>query len=125
MENLKIVKCRECGKIAVILKDSACPTKCCGEAMEVLEANTTDAAQEKHVPVVTREGNRITVSVGSVDHPMIDAHYIEFIALETKTGFRIAYLNPGDKPCADFYAEEPVTAVYAYCNLHGLWKTEA
>ncbi len=125
MGKLKIVRCNGCGKIAVVLKDSACPTKCCGEPMEVLEANTTDAAQEKHVPAVTREGSRITVSVGSVDHPMIPEHYIEFIALETAKGFRIAYLNPEDKPCADFFAEEPVTAVYAYCNLHGLWKTEA
>ena len=125
MSNLKVVRCEACGKIAVILKDSACPTKCCGEAMTVLEANTTDAAQEKHVPCVTREGNKITVTDGSVEHPMVEAHYIEWIALETAKGFRIAYLNPNEAPCADFYAEEPVTAVYAYCNLHGLWKTEA
>ena len=124
MSKIKFLKCKECGKIAVILHDSACPTKCCGEAMEELTANTSDGATEKHVPVVTREGNKLTVSVGSVDHPMMDAHYIMFIALETATGFRIAYLNPGDKPAADFYAEEPVTAVYEYCNLHGLWKTE-
>ena len=77
------------------------------------------------MPCVTREGNKITVTVGSVDHPMVDVHYIEWIAMETAKGFRIAYLEPGEKPAADFYAEEPVTAVYAYCNLHGLWKTEA
>ena len=123
--SLKFVRCNECKKIAVVLQDSACPTKCCGEAMVELKANTTDGATEKHVPVVTREGNRITVNVGSVDHPMLEEHYIQFIALECEKGFRIAYLNPGDKPCADFYAEEPVTAVYEYCNLHGLWKTEA
>ncbi len=123
--SLKILRCNECGKVAVILNDSECPTKCCGEAMTVLEANTVDASQEKHVPVVVREGNKITVSVGSVEHPMIPEHYIEFIVLETKAGFRVAYLYPGDTPSADFYAEEPVIAVYAYCNLHGLWKTEA
>ncbi len=123
--SVKFVRCKECGKMAVILQDSVCPTKCCGEAMEVLTANTTDGATEKHVPVVTREGNKITVSVGSVEHPMLEAHYIQFIALECETGFRIAYLKPGDKPAADFYAEEPVKAVYEYCNLHGLWKTEA
>lgn len=123
--SLKFVRCKECGKIAVILKDSECPTKCCGEPMEVLQANTVDASTEKHVPVVIREGNRISVSVGSVEHPMVPEHYIEFIALETAKGFRIAYLQPGDKPTADFYAEEPVTAVYEYCNLHGLWKTES
>lgn len=125
MSNIKFVRCKECGKIAVILQDSVCPTKCCGEAMEELVANTTDGATEKHVPVVTREGNKISVSVGSVEHPMLEAHYIQFIALECETGFRIAYLKPGDKPTADFYAEEPVKAVYEFCNLHGLWKTEA
>ncbi|MBE6129787.1 MAG: desulfoferrodoxin [Erysipelotrichaceae bacterium] len=123
--SIKFVRCKECGKIAVILQDSVCPTKCCGEAMEELVANTTDGATEKHVPVVTREGNKITVSVGSAEHPMLEAHYIQFIALECETGFRIAYLKPGDKPTADFYAEEPVKAVYEFCNLHGLWKTEA
>ena len=123
--SIKFVRCKECGKIAVILQDSVCPTKCCGEAMEELVANTTDGATEKHVPVVTREGNKSTVSVGSAEHPMLEAHYIQFIALECETGFRIAYLKPGDKPTADFYAEEPVKAVYEFCNLHGLWKTEA
>ena len=123
--SIKFVRCKECGKIAVILQDSVCPTKCCGEAMEELVANTTDGATEKHVPVVAREGNKITVSVGSAEHPMLEAHYIQFIALECETGFRIAYLKPGDKPTADFYAEEPVKAVYEFCNLHGLWKTEA
>ena len=122
---IKFVRCKECGKIAVILQDSVCPTKCCGEAMVELVANTTDGATEKHVPVVTREGNKISVTVGSVEHPVLEAHYIQFIALECETGFRIAYLKPGDKPTADFYAEEPVMAVYEYCNLHGLWKTEA
>ena len=93
--------------------------------MDELVANTTDGATEKHVPVVTREGNKITVSVGSAEHPMLEAHYIQFIALECETGFRIAYLKPGDKPTADFYAEEPVKAVNEFCNLHGLWRTEA
>lgn len=122
---MKIVRCKECGKIAVLLNERACPTKCCGEEMEVLEANTTEAATEKHVPVVTREGNTISVNVGSIDHPMGEDHFIEFIVLETEKGFRVAYLEPNDAPKADFYSEEPVTAVYAYCNLHGLWKTAA
>ena len=122
---MKVLRCNECGKLAVLLNEKECPTKCCGESMEVLEANTTDAATEKHVPVVTREGNTVTVSVGSVEHPMTEEHYIQFIILETANGFRVAYLNPGDEPKADFYSEEPVIAVYEYCNLHGLWKTEA
>ena len=125
MKNLKFYRCNKCKKIIVTLHDSACGTFCCGEEMVDLTANTTDGATEKHVPVVTREGSKITVNVGDVDHPMLDVHYIEFIALQTEKGFRIAYLEPGDKPCADFYEEEPVIAVYGYCNLHGLWKTEA
>ena len=123
IKTMKIVRCKGCGKIAFIAKDSACPTKCCGEPMEELTANTTDASQEKHVPAISREGGKVVAHVGSVDHPMIPEHYIEFIVLETEKGFRVAYLNPGEKPEAVFYSEEPVTAVYGYCNLHGLWKT--
>ena len=125
MKELKVYRCNKCKKMVVELQGSACPTLCCGEEMELLTANTTDAATEKHVPVVTREGSKLTVNVGSVDHPMTEEHYIQFIALETDKGFRIAYLNPGDEPKADFYAEEKAIAVYEYCNLHGLWKTEA
>ena len=124
MSNLKVVRCEACGKMAVILKDSACPTKCCGEAMTVLSANTTDAAQEKHVPCVTREGNRITVTVGSVEHPMVEAHYIEWIAVQTKQGNQRKPLKPGEKPeaCFAICDGDEVEAVYEHCNLHGLWK---
>lgn len=125
MEELKFYRCRKCGKIAVLLHGSACPTMCCGEEMEELTANTTDAAVEKHVPVVVREDGKITVSVGSVPHPMTEAHYIEFIALATDHGFRIVELKPGDEPKAELLEDEGVKAVYAYCNLHGLWKTES
>lgn len=124
MSEFRVFKCNKCGKIITTLHESACGTFCCGGEMGELKANTEDAAQEKHVPIVTREGNKLTVNVGSVDHPMIEKHYIEWIGLVSDRGFRIAYLNPGDKPSADFLAEEPATAVYAYCNLHGLWKTE-
>jgi len=125
MKEFRVFKCSDCGKIMIMAAPSGCPTMCCGKEMVELTANTTDAAQEKHVPAVTREGNKLTVNVGSVDHPMEEKHYIEWIALVGEKGYRIAYLEPGDKPCVDFYAAEPVTAVYAYCNLHGLWKTEA
>lgn len=125
MKELKVYRCKKCKKIVVELQGSACPTMCCGEEMELLVANTTEAATEKHVPVVTRDGNKLSVTVGSVEHPMQEDHYIQFIALETDSGFRIACLNPGDEPTADFYAEEKAIAVYEYCNLHGLWKTEA
>jgi superoxide reductase len=123
MKKLKFYRCDHCKNVVAMIHDSGAVPVCCGEPMKELMPNTTDASQEKHVPIVTRENNRITVNVGSVDHPMTEEHYIEFIALETEKGFRIAYLNPGDKPRVDFYEEEPVIAVYAFCNLHGLWKT--
>ena len=95
-------------------------------ADEVLTANTVDAAREKHVPVITREGNLVTVTVGSVLHPMTEEHYIPFIALETAQGLQVKNLKPGMKPVAVFALADgdgPVAA-YEYCNLHGLWKAE-
>ena len=95
-------------------------------ADEVLTANTVDAAREKHVPVIAREGNTVTVTVGSVLHPMTEEHYIPFIALETAQGLQVKNLKPGMRPVAVFAladGDEPVAA-YEYCNLHGLWKAE-
>jgi len=90
-----------------------------------LAANTTDASGEKHVPVISRNGNEVTVRVGSVEHPSLDAHYIEWILLVTEQGFQIHYLKPGMKPEAVFAVNEKVVAAYEYCNLHGLWKADA
>ena len=87
--------------------------------------NTTDGAYEKHVPVIEQHGDHVTVKVGSVAHPMLPEHYIEWIILETATGSQRKDLKPGDKPEADFAVTEPVLAAYEYCNLHGLWKAEA
>ena len=89
-------------------------------------ANTTDGAHEKHVPVITVSGDTVKVEVGSVEHPSLSAHYIEFILLETNTGIHTKWLKPGMKPEAVFkLAEgEKVLAAYEYCNLHGLWKAE-
>lgn len=95
-------------------------------ADEVLTANTVDAAREKHVPLVERSGNDVVVTVGEVIHPMTEAHYIMWIALETNEGFHVKHLAPGEVPTAIFAltdGEEPVAA-YEYCNLHGLWKKE-
>ena len=92
---------------------------------EELTANTTDGAHEKHVPVISAEGDTVTVKVGSVEHPSLEAHYIEWILLESKGGFQIRYLKPGMKPEAVFKTTEPAVAAYEYCNLHGLWKAEA
>lgn len=119
----KFYKCRHCGNVIVKLVNSGVPVVCCGEKMEELVANTTDAAQEKHVPVVTSiEGNRLKVEVGSIAHPMTPEHHISFIFLETENGGQFIQLK--DKPVAvfDISQDKPV-AVYEYCNLHGLWKT--
>ena len=93
--------------------------------MKPIEPNTTDAAGEKHVPVIEQNGSMVTVTVGSVEHPMLDAHYIEWILLETKQGRQRKTLRPGDKPVATFALVEgdDVVAAYEYCNLHGLWKS--
>ncbi|MEG1516987.1 MAG: desulfoferrodoxin family protein [Raoultibacter sp.] len=124
--SLQFFKCLHCGNIAVKPFDAGVPLVCCGDKMEELIANTVDAAVEKHVPVVTIEGNAVQVAVGSVAHPMTEEHYITFVCLETKKGYQIARLTPADQPAASFAVAEgdaPV-AVYEYCNLHGLWKTE-
>ena len=91
---------------------------------EELTANTTDGAYEKHVPVVLINNDTVTIVVGSVEHPSLPAHYIEWILLETEQGFQIHYLKPGMKPEATFKVTEKVVAAYEYCNLHGLWKKE-
>lgn len=87
-----------------------------------LIANTTDGAHEKHVPVITTSGDEVKVAVGSVEHPSLDQHYIEWIVLLTETGFQMKWLKPGDKPEAVFKVTEKAVAAYEYCNLHGLWK---
>jgi superoxide reductase len=121
---MKFYKCRHCGNVVEKLVDSKVPVVCCGEKMEELVPNTMDASNEKHVPVVTRlDGNTIKVEVGSVPHPMLPEHHIAFIYVETENGG--IKVNLKDKPGAVICtcAEKPV-AVYEYCNLHGLWKTE-
>ena len=122
---IKFLKCSHCGNVVTYLVDKGVPLVCCGEKMTELVPNTTDAAGEKHVPVVKKEGNIVTVTVGSVEHPMLDEHYIMFIVLETKKGYQKADLKPQDKPVASFLLAEDdeVVAAYEYCNLHGLWKS--
>lgn len=122
---LEFYKCSHCGNVAVKLFNAGVPLVCCGEPMQKLEAGTTDAAQEKHVPVV-EQGETIKVVVGSVAHPMEEEHYITMIVLETEGGFQVANLKPGMAPEAAFVVApgDKAVAVYEYCNLHGLWKTE-
>ena len=103
----------------IVISDKALPVG------EELIANTADGAYEKHVPVIEQHGDAVTVKVGSVAHPMLDVHYIEWIVLETATGYQKHDLKPGQAPEASFAVTEPVIAAYEYCNLHGLWKAEA
>lgn len=121
---MKFFKCEHCGNIIEFHKDKGVPVMCCGQKMTVLEPGTTDAAQEKHVPVVTQEGNVVTVKIGAVEHPMVAEHYIEWIILETTNGVQKRSLKPEQAPMAQFILTEgeAVVAAYEYCNLHGLWK---
>ncbi len=123
---VKFYKCVHCGNIAIKVVDSGVPLVCCGEPMVELVPDTTDAALEKHVPALTREGNKIHVNIGSVDHPMTPEHYIQFICLVKDEGYDIHPLSDGDAPATDFFIGEGETpiAVYEYCNLHGLWKLD-
>ena len=123
---LKIYRCDKCGNVVAELHHGGGVLACCGQPMTLLEANTTDAAQEKHVPVVKVEGDKVTVSVGEVTHPMLEAHSILWIILETEQGFQKKDLKPGQAPEAVFAVapgDKPVAA-YEYCNLHGLWKKD-
>ncbi|WP_300277904.1 desulfoferrodoxin family protein [Peptacetobacter sp.] len=122
----KFYLCEKCKKIVEVVHETPVPLMCCGQKMTELVANTEDAATEKHVPVVSVEGNKVKIEVGSVEHPMMEKHYIMFIVLETNKGIHKKYLNPGEKPVAEFALledEKPVIA-YEYCNLHGLWSKE-
>ena len=122
---MKFFRCKHCGKIIAMVNDRPVPTICCGEKMEELVPNTQDGAYEKHIPVVEVEGSIVTVKVGEVEHPMIDAHYIMWIAIETTIGNQRKVLNPGDKPVAQFalLPGEKVVRAVEFCNLHGLYAT--
>ncbi len=122
----KFYRCDHCSIIVGVVEEGGGTLICCGEPMRALEANTTDAAQEKHVPVVEVNGSLVTVTVGSVAHPMLEEHHIAWIALETDQGMQRKVLAPTGEPKAVFAlteGEKPVAA-YEYCNLHGLWKKE-
>lgn len=121
---MKFYRCAHCGKIVAIVKETGVPVICCGEAMQEIVPGSVDAAVEKHVPVYEVKDNKVIVTVGSTEHPMLPEHYIEWIALETKQGNQRKALKPGEEPKACFALCEgdEVVAVYAYCNLHSLWK---
>ena len=116
--------CKHCGNIVAMVKSSGVPIMCCGEKMSEIVPGTMDASKEKHVPVYTIEGNTVNVAVGSVLHPMQPEHYIEWVSLKTRSGNQRKQLEPNDEPKVSFAITDgdEVVAVYAYCNLHGLWK---
>ena len=121
----KFFICKHCGNFIGAIGKVAAPMSCCGEKMAELIPNTVDAANEKHLPEVTVSGDNVSVCVGSVEHPMTDEHYIKFIYLETEKGGQRKCLEIGKAPKADFtLVDDKLIAVYEYCNLHGLWKTE-
>ena len=122
--NVKFYRCNHCGNIAVKVVDSGVPLVCCGEEMELLVPDTQDAALEKHVPDVTVDGRKVRVQIGSVEHPMVDDHYIQFICLVTDNSYQIHPLTSDNEPRCEFTLgeEEIPKEVYEYCNVHGLWK---
>ena len=125
MMNTKFYICPDCGVVIEMLHDSGIVPSCCGMKMDQLIPNTVEASGEKHIPVVTIDGDLLTVNVGSVNHPMEDVHHIEWVQIVTEDGIQRKMLHPGAAPNVVFHlgGAKPV-AVYAYCNLHGLWKTE-
>ncbi len=120
----KFYICKHCGNLVGLIKDKGVPLVCCGEPMTHLKPNTVEAAIEKHLPYVEKTEKGIKVSIGSVLHPMVEEHYITFVYVETKSGGQRKAVAVGEEPIFyfDFVDDEP-TAVYAYCNLHGLWMT--
>ena len=121
----KFYVCSHCRNIAEMVYDTDIALYCCGDKMQELVPNTVEASGEKHIPAVKVGDGVVEVNVGSVDHPMEEIHCIEWVQLVTDKGSYRKWLNPGQAPNVRFLVrgEQPV-AVYAYCNLHGLWKTE-
>ncbi|WP_248922799.1 desulfoferrodoxin family protein [Olsenella intestinalis] len=125
MSDVIFYRCNKCGNLVYVVNRGTCTPQCCGEPMERLEAGSVDAAAEKHVPAVTREGDKLVVRVGEVAHPMLEEHHIEWLAVCAEGKTLIRRLDPTGAPEATFcggFAEHG--EVYAYCNLHGLWKAE-
>jgi superoxide reductase len=121
---MKFYKCEICGEIFLVLNDAGITPICCGEVCDLLKPGTTDGAAEKHVPVIERKGNVVTVKIGSASHPMAPEHYIQYIGLTDGKKLYGAKLSPSDQPRVTFTVEKDFgdAEAYEYCNLHGLWK---
>jgi superoxide reductase len=121
---LKFYVCKHCGNIVAYVKSSGVPVMCCGEKMTELVPGVSDGAKEKHVPVFEQKDDTVVVNIGEVAHPMLDNHYIEWVAIQTVQGNQRKVLKPGQEPkvCFKLCPGDEVVNVYAYCNLHGLYK---
>ena len=125
MKNAKFYICPICGNLVEMVADAGIKPFCCGKKMDLLEPNTVEASGEKHIPVVRVEGDKVVVDVGSVAHTMVEEHFIQWIQLVTDNGSQRQVLTPGQAPQVTFLlGQAKPLAVYAYCNLHGLWMTE-
>ena len=125
MSESRFYICEHCGNIIGMVHDAGVPVVCCGQKMTKLEPGTVEASHEKHIPVAVVDGNTVKVTIGSVAHPMIEEHYITWVYLQTDRGGQRKSLTPGSEPSVTFaLADEKPVAVYAYCNLHGLWKAD-
>ena len=120
----KFFICETCGNIVAMVRPSGVPVVCCGKIMKELVPGTTDASVEKHVPVYKVENGRVEVVIGEVIHPMTEEHLIEWVAIETEKGYQVQYLKANEAPMCEFKLADgdALVGVYAYCNLHGLWK---
>lgn len=122
---MKFFICEHCGNLIGVINDAGVPMMCCGQKMTQLIPGTVEASVEKHLPVVTVDGDKVKVEVGSVAHPMAEEHSILWVYLQTDKGGQRKNLKVGEAPVAEFsLLDEKPVAAYAYCNLHGLWKTE-
>ena len=125
MKNTKFYICNHCRNIVEMIYDTDIPLYCCGDKMENLIPGSVEASGEKHIPAVTVDGDAVRVNVGSVNHPMEEVHWIEWVQLVTDKGSYRKFLKPGEVPNVEFrLVDEKPLEVYAFCNLHGLWKTE-
>ena len=125
MSETRFYICEHCGNLIGMINDAGVPVMCCGQKMTHLEPGTAEASHEKHIPTVSADGNVVKVNVGSAAHPMTEEHRIMWVYLQTDKGGQRKNLNAGDEPCVTFaLTDEKPVAVYAYCNLHGLWKAD-
>ncbi len=120
----EVYRCSVCGNITSVIHASTGTLSCCGQKMEHLAENTVDAAKEKHVPVIEKINGGYRVTVGEVEHPMLENHYIEWIELIENGKSQIKHLNPGEKPEAIFLTDSENVSAREYCNLHGLWMSK-